>query len=63
MNKPELKIIDDRPDWMKAAAYEMDFLRKELDMAKKSVLAAAKRIDNVYKWANTLAENMEKNIK
>ncbi len=62
-NKPTLELTPDiRPDWVKAASYEMMFLRQELAMAKEAVAAIDSRLDNVLKWANELAENLDENV-
>ena len=61
-NTANLKAADLRPDWVKAAAYEMDFLRKELAMAKEHLKAIDERLDNVLKWATELAENLDKHV-
>lgn len=53
---------DKRPDWVKAASYEMMFMRQEMDMAKAALSAATERLDNVNKWSLELAINLEKHV-
>lgn len=53
---------DIRPDWVKAASYEMMFIGQELEMARKAVVETTSRLDNVEKWATALAENLQQHV-
>ncbi len=56
-------MSDNRPDWLKAAAYEMDFARTELNEIKKLQKRSNERMIVALDWLQKLGENLDKHIK
>lgn len=55
------KPKDDRPDWLKAAAYEMMFIKEALNKALEAVKMSENRIKYALEEADNLAQNIDKN--
>ncbi len=50
---------DNRPDWLKAAAYELKFFREQMEDGKKALKLAEYRLNNATDWIEKLAKNLD----